>query len=431
MAANALVNFGVADRQLSNKEKWISFFGLFLFGFSNVFNLLKPSAFLGDLGAIFNMGMESVGNLMGVFAFATLILAFPGAWLMRNIGIKTSLLITMIITIIGSILGILAPNGDVLLFSRVLEGVGFGLIAVIGPNIMPRLFELSKQGLVMGIWSQWVPVGTVIVFFLAPILYTAFGWQSLWVVSIALELIALVWLFTGVKFSKTPENVLALGGGEGRKHVVKGKVYLVGAIAVSVIFTLWTFVYLDDINGFYPTFLQEVKGWDIQAAAMPTLVLAAITIPAGILAGMIMGKTRTCKWFVAGGYALVCISVLVGYTAAGDNVSPWILAVLMGFAGGAVPTATRSIIPMLAKDPTKTDYALAVMAFTTGFGQLFSGVYGASVASIGWFDTAYFVLFPCAAVAVVATILFVKSDHAVAKEDALLPDPEEHVAARN
>ena len=52
-------------------------------------------------------------------------------------------------------------------------------MCVVCPNIMPRLFPLNKQGLVMGIWSQCVPVGTIIAFFAAPVVFNAVGWRPI------------------------------------------------------------------------------------------------------------------------------------------------------------------------------------------------------------------------------------------------------------
>ncbi|MDR0500841.1 MAG: MFS transporter [Coriobacteriales bacterium] len=423
MNISAIANYGVLNRQLSKSEKWVTFYGLFFFGFTCVYNLLKPSSALLEIGSAFGLGLDTVGYVMSVFAFATLALAYPGTWLMRTMGIKSSLVLSIVITIIGSVVGFVSVTPELFLFSRVLEGMGFGLICVIGPNIMPRLFEPEKQGLVMGIWSQWVACGTVLAFFAAPIIYQVASWQGLWILSLVFEAIAVVWLLAGVKFSKVPENVLALGGDTlGKKLVIKGKMYFGISLLVSVAFLVWTFVYLDDINGFYPTFLQEFKGWDMQVASLPTLVLAAITIPLGIVFGAIMGKTRTCKWFLVFGYLLVAASVItVGYTSSGDVIGPWVFAILMGVAASAVPTATRSIIPMLCKDPSKTDWSLATMAFVTGVGQLFSGLYGSIVADIGWADAAIFVLAPCAIVSA-AICLFLKSDHKLAAEDAAIVD---------
>jgi hypothetical protein len=83
------------------------------------------------------------------------------------------------LTLLGSLMGLFATSTAMFLASRVLEGFGMGMISVIGPNVMPRLFPLKNQGLVMGIWSLWVPMGSMIAFLTTPLLYGSFGWTSL------------------------------------------------------------------------------------------------------------------------------------------------------------------------------------------------------------------------------------------------------------
>ncbi|HSQ27883.1 MAG TPA: MFS transporter [Anaerolineales bacterium] len=49
----------------------------------------------------------------------------------------------------------------------------------------------------MGLWATWVPVGSLIMFLLAPALNDAFGWRWIWWFSTAFALLAfvLVWFF--------------------------------------------------------------------------------------------------------------------------------------------------------------------------------------------------------------------------------------------
>lgn len=166
-----LAGFGVADRQLTEGERWMSFCCLFFFGFTAVYSMFKVGPVITDIGASFGMGIDTAGYINSVFAIAAAVFAFPGTWIMRNVGIKISLLVTAVITLIGTVIGYFTDSAAVFLLSRFLEGMGFGLIAVIGPNVMLRLFPPRRQGLVMGIWSNWLPVGTIIAFFSTPVLF--------------------------------------------------------------------------------------------------------------------------------------------------------------------------------------------------------------------------------------------------------------------
>ena len=145
----AIVRWGVADRQLSQGERWMALACLFFFAFVTMYGFIKVSPVLMDIGQKYGMGLDTVGNVMAFFNIAGIIMAFPAIWVMRNLGVKFSLIVTGVITLAGSLLGIYAPDAGMFLLSRVLEGAGMGMVAAIGPNVMPRLFPLKNLGLVI------------------------------------------------------------------------------------------------------------------------------------------------------------------------------------------------------------------------------------------------------------------------------------------
>jgi MFS family permease len=67
-----------------------------------------------------------------------------------------------------SVIGALSNYPGTFLFSRIIEGGGMGLIALMAPAVIAMWFPPQKQGSVMGIWTTWLPVGYVITFMLAP-----------------------------------------------------------------------------------------------------------------------------------------------------------------------------------------------------------------------------------------------------------------------
>ena len=47
-----------------------------------------------------------------------------------------------------------------------------------------------------------------------------------------------------------------------------GKQFFASAALVCVVFFIWVFVYVVNINGMYPTFLQDVKGMSVFDSSM-------------------------------------------------------------------------------------------------------------------------------------------------------------------
>ena len=78
---------------------------------------------------------------------------------------------------------------------------------------------------------------------------------------------------------------------------------------------------------------------------------------------------------------------------------------------------SRALIPVLARDPRATDYALTGMAFVTQLGGFIAAFFGTIAAGTSYQFAALTFVVPLCAVAVIV-LLFVKNDHALqAKPD--------------
>ena len=414
--------FGVQPGQLTPAQRWLCFAALFFLGFTATFNQFKVAPAIQYIGVDLGMPVDMLSQIMGVFSIAGMLLAYPGMWVMQRCGVKSSIVATACIQLVGSVVCAVSTTAPAFLVGRTLEGVAYGLVCVIGPNIMPRLFPLKNQGAAMGIWSQWTPMGVVIAFFSAPLIYdaaggtsVAFSWQPIWYVSLVMEVIAILWLLVSCKMPAVPENELVAGDPSRRR--APGRNFMLAGFMVCAVFFVWVYVYVANINTLYPTFLQNVKGLGVFDSSMLPNWTAIITIPLGIVFGILADRYRFRKAMVIVGYLIVAVSVaFFFYTPGADMTGPWTGCILMGLAGALVPTGTRAIAPVLVPEPRKTDLVLATMAFATGLAQVVGGyIVSPLVTSLGYQVNAQLILAPLAVLAAVLVAVFVKSDRAVAE----------------
>ena len=136
MASSGIANYGVQNRQLTQTERWICFSALFFFGFTAAFNLFKAAPAIAFIGADLGFDEAGLGYIMSSYAIAALVLAYPGMLIMQKIGVKASVLISCVLMLLGSVIGSFAPNAALFLVGRAIEGCAYGLICVIGPNIL-------------------------------------------------------------------------------------------------------------------------------------------------------------------------------------------------------------------------------------------------------------------------------------------------------
>ena len=409
----SISSYGVLDRQTTNTERWVTFAALFLFGFTASCNLFKASPVMMVIGGDLGLDAGGLGLIMTFYSIAALVMAFPGALVMRKIGVKAMVVISCAIMVCGTAISAFSSDSGMFLAGRAVEGIAYGLICVCGPNILPRLFPRKQMGLAVGIWSQWIPCGTIIAFFTAPLVFEATGnWQGIWFVTLALGIVALILLIALVKMPQKNENEIVAGDAS---IVAKpGKQFFASAALVCVVFFIWVFVYVVNINGMYPTFLQDVKGMSVFDSSMLPNWLAIITIPLGIVAGLVSDKFAIRKKALVTFYVVTAlIFFFLAFTPGEDATSSWAFCIIMGVCASFIPTYNRGVTPLLCTDSFKCDMALCLMAFFTGAAQVCAVFASMSVAAIGWFANAQFVLAPLCLVAAVAIAIVVKDDKKV------------------
>ena len=113
---------GVADDQLTMTQRWVSLVSMMITGLAVVFIVMKWNPVLAIVGAEHGMDMSSIGNITGLALFMGCIVCFPAVWIMRNIGVKFTLALSIAITLVGSIMSLYTTDATLFLVARVIEG---------------------------------------------------------------------------------------------------------------------------------------------------------------------------------------------------------------------------------------------------------------------------------------------------------------------
>ncbi len=352
----------------------------------------KVAPIMPVLMEAFKLNLTSAGLLMSVFAITGFVLALPAGLILQRLGLKVTGLIAMGCLVLGSAMGALSTASGLMLTSRVIEGVGMGLIAVVAPASIAMWFPREKQGTPMGLWATWVPVGSVIMYLLAPALATGFGWQSVWWFSAAFALLAfvLVWLFM-----KMPPHMAAAKPGEGgpppgeapdmKKALSNRDIWLLGAS-----FGFFNMA-LIAVSTFYPTFLNAVRGFSMASASFTASITMIVVIFAAPLAGVLSDKIGSRKVFLTWPFIVVAIMFLFPFTVTGALITLWLI--LMGVIAGAIPTATFAAAPEIMKRPELAGMGMAVVGLGQNLGMFIGPViFGALVESSGWAVAGYWMI---------------------------------------
>lgn len=386
---------------------WIILLVVFLMSVAAPLNMAKVPPLMPVLRGAFALSLEQAGALMSVFAITGLILALPTGLIMQKLGPKTTGLVAMVCLVLGSGLGALAPNTFVLLASRVVEGIGMGLITVIAPAIIAMWFPREKQGVPMGLWATWVPVGNVLMYNLAPAVSARAGWQAVWWGGAAFALLALVlfaWLMRMPDEAQTePLGRDALQPAHAQPGA--GRAMLNPSIwLLALSFGCFNLVFLA-FGSFYPTFLAEVRGLPLGQAAFVASISTMVVLVSAPVAGWLSDRLGTRKWLIVGASLVVAVMMIWPFRIEGWALYAFMIG--MGLVVGAIPTATFASVPEVMASPALAGIGMAVLSVGQNAGMTVGPVmFGKMVESIGWVAAGYW-LIPICLLALVAA-LFVR-----------------------
>ena len=369
------------NTEFSTGRRWLIFSSVFLIGILASFCMFKaPPLFATEFTSDLGFTNDTIGWVMSMFAMIGVVLAFPAGGILQKLGPKKSLIITAASLVIGAALGALTTNAAMMLATRFVEGIGMGLISVVGPAVVASIIPSKKQGLAMGIWSVWFPCGVVAAFNLAPLLYTLTeAWRTVWWFAAALAAVSLV--FVVLVYQNPPQEAeadqVAATTGD------KPKPDMRSIIMVALAFCMWNIMNAGAISGFYPSFLADAHQLDTQMAGTLSSITNILVLFLGPISGIVSDRFGIRKGFIV--FGLLGAAVLLTFGFGNNMALIYLFVVLMSFCSAAFATGIFSSVPLLAKDPAKIGLGMAIVAFLQNAGILLgSAVFGPIVTALGW-----------------------------------------------
>lgn len=377
----------------------IAFFGGF--ALANVQN--KTAPVLDVLMASFGIGETDAGWLTSVFTIMGLITAIPASVLMRRLGVKRVGVVALVCAAVGSVIGALAPNFTVLLLSRILEGVGVGMIAVVGPAVISMWFPAKKRGAPMGLWGSWMMCSQTLLFLIASGITTNFGWQGVWWFTFGFAVIVLI-LYQW-KVEEPPAGTPNYAEGEPEDEFHLGEAFKSGSTWIltlgGVIFTFCCFGFATYISLYWA---EAFFGGDMGQSNLWVSAMYAIEVPVVILIGVLLNRVSLPrrKFVAVIGFVIYAGILFVCFRMTNPALLlPFIIA--YPFLEGSIPTVYWTIVPSTAKKPEYSGTAIGILNVGLNVGTLLGPpITGFFIENYGW-DVA---TVPLAVLALVGAVVF-------------------------
>jgi MFS family permease len=367
----------------ANHKRWVILGVVYLCMLSLAITLQSVPPVLSLLLIELELSHVQGGLLMSLFALPGIVISIPVGLLADRYSQKAIGLTSLSLMIIGTVVFVSGNSMTVLGLGRVISGLGAMTLGVMLPQLLAQWFARREVGMVMGIFSTAMPLGTILSLNFLSLLAENLSWRvSIWI-SAGLPLVTLV--VFALLFAPAPGRSRPASRTGGIWQDVKsmerpvwtlGVAWLLFNAAVISLFTFTPDLLTD--NGFS----LARAGFLTSAVMWPALLVSPII-------GYMMDRIGYKRLIVIlGGLWLAVFIVLVPFSTS------WILVLmlLIGVAQTLVPAPIFALLPEVTR-PESIGLGFGVVATCLNIGI----VLGPSLAGIirdvtGSYQTSYTVL---------------------------------------
>ncbi len=140
----------------------------------------------------FGVGQSDAQWMSTAFLAAMTASQLLGAWVISVAGPRGGYIAAVSLFIIGSLLGAWAPNMDILILARVLQGVGAGIVQPIAMVTIFRVFPARKRGLAMSIYGMGIMLAPIMGPVVGGITIDASSWRFLFFIPLPIAGLAVL-----------------------------------------------------------------------------------------------------------------------------------------------------------------------------------------------------------------------------------------------
>lgn len=286
-------------------------------------------------------------------------------------GLRRSMLTGLALMALSSMVGAAATGFAWLLALRVLEGMGFLLIAMPAPGLIRRNVKPSELGARMGWWGSYMPIGSAFGLFLGPWVLQAASWQAWWIALGCSSLLAFLAVWRMVPADAAHALVAtAAPAGDGWRPRLALTLRSPGPWLVSLAFMLYSCQWMG-VVGFLPT-LYGQAGLSAKLAGLLTAVVAAANMVGNIASGKLLQRGWSPGRCMQVGFVSMGLCALLAYVQwGGEPLAPlwlrFVAVALFSAVGGLIPATLFTSAMQLAPSS-------GTVSTTVGFMQQWSCV---------------------------------------------------------
>jgi MFS family permease len=276
-------------------------------------------------GDALGMGVHFQGLVLSIYFLAYALSLWPGGRLVDAIGSRQVALAGLVLFAAGAAVGALAGSAGVLVASRVIQGVGAGLVSPAALAGAIAGFPPQRRGVALGIWGAGSGMANLTVLL---------GWRADWWALVPLALLS------AVAIARLIPRSLALPEGP-RGRMPRSPVILAATLVAALAFAVM-------IGCFFiaEQYLQDAAHYSPLGAAAALLLVALLVGLAAPIAGRLADahgeRLPAVTGFVLAGVALAALGI-PGVPLHGLAPLPLLLPVGLGLGMLFAPTSRAAL----------------------------------------------------------------------------------------
>ena len=174
--------------------KWILLFNIMIGTFMAVLDATVVNTGLPKIMASFGVGLDKIEWVITAYMLAMAVMLPTSGWLADKFGYKLLYFLGLLFFTFGSFLCGISSDENMLIISRVIQGLGAGTIQPLGMAIITREFPQEQRGVALGFWGIAAAASVSFGPLIGGWLVDNFSWALIFDINIPVGLIAM--LFT-------------------------------------------------------------------------------------------------------------------------------------------------------------------------------------------------------------------------------------------
>ena len=234
----------------------ISAIGLFMVALDNLVVTTALPVIRRDLGA----SLQQLEWMVNAYTLTFAVLLLTGAALGDRFGRRRMFVIGLIVFTAGSLAAALAPNSEVLILARAIQGIGGAIVTPLSLTILSAAVPPERRALALGAWGGIAGLAIAIGPLVGGAIAQGLNWHWIFLLNVPIGIVATVFAYLRLDETYGPEGGLDIPG--------------LGLASAGLLGVVWGV-----ING-------NERGWTDPA------ILAAIGVGALLLVGFVAYEAR-------------------------------------------------------------------------------------------------------------------------------------------